>query len=121
MLSFRNDDYVFGLVKDLFIISGDLYILCNTLEIELFDTHFNAYQVVESAEDCLVKSVNLLHHHPIGIYVLEDKQYVVMHTFVPYEFIHWFILVPWLNWDDRGVVLVHLKKNFKFSNTFWSL
>ena len=88
LLSFRNDDYVFGLVKDLFIISGDLYILCNTLEIELFDTHFNAYQVVESAEDCLVKSVNLLHHHPIGIYVLEDKQYVVMHTFVPYEFIH---------------------------------
>ena len=68
VLSFYNDDYLFGLVKPVLAFRGQIFLDCARLVTECFVSHFTAYKVQEAGVFSLHSVHQLLGYHPLGLY-----------------------------------------------------
>ncbi len=73
ILRFQEDEYVFGLIKHIFVIDEKPMLCCDEMVINEYSQHYHAYSVSESGNVTLVKIPNLLDHHPLGLYRVQGQ------------------------------------------------
>ena len=72
LLSFYNEDYLFGLVKSVLAFRGQIYLACAKLVTECFVSRFNAYKVQEAGVVSLHPVNQLVDYHPLGLYNISN-------------------------------------------------
>ena len=85
ILDFVDDEYVFGKILKVFIVDNVVYLMCNVLVTECYNSHFHAYEVCDGYTNMLVEINKLFDYHPLGLYKLLDRFYVIMRYHVPFE------------------------------------
>ncbi|XP_066933831.1 uncharacterized protein [Clytia hemisphaerica] len=82
VLSYQNDDYVFGIIKLIIFFKTEIFLLCQNTDIEGFDTHIHSYQVSEINEHTVVKIDDLLDYHPLGVYNFDGKTLIPLRYYI---------------------------------------
>lgn len=59
---------VFGVIKEIFKISRDYFVVCNVLNTLCFVSHIHAYEVNYSQTVEIIKISLLYDYHPLGLY-----------------------------------------------------
>jgi len=88
VLDFENDEYQFGKVESIFIISGNVFLLVRKLETEEFAVHYHAYIVSDDQEDnryTLVQPDKLMSFHQLGIYKVGDELMIVKKFYIEHD------------------------------------
>ena len=83
LLTFLHDEYVFGEILKVFIISNNVYLMCNVLITEHYNCRLHAYEVKETISNKVVSLTSLLDYHPLAVYKVGGVSYVVMRYYVP--------------------------------------
>ncbi len=83
VLSYKNDDYVFGIMKLIIFFNSNVFLLCQNTEIVRFDTHTHSYQVSEINKHTVVKIDDLLDYHPLGAYNISGQTLIPLRYYIP--------------------------------------
>ena len=89
-LSYKHFVPEFGEIKEIVIIGDTTYLATQKLHTEVFNSHFNCYEVNLTATWHICEVASLLDHHPLWIYQSYDKE-LRSHYYVPLKY---YVLSP---------------------------
>ncbi len=73
-----RSEYVFGLIKYIFVLEEKTFLCTDVLDIVQYSKHYHAYKVRESGKFVLKQVPELLDYHPLGLYKLQKAHYVTI-------------------------------------------
>ena len=80
IIDYEIDTFVFGMIEEVFILSGDIYLLCYVLQNILFDQHFHAYKTKITNKLKMVKLSQLLDYH------MQKRSHSILHLSILLHF-----------------------------------